>query len=137
MLGFGPPADRQARREWWRRQLQRQQQSGMTVAEFCRRHGIQPVTFYSWKRRFQDNAAAPAASFSMPQPRAKPLMRGVPPSDAAFVPLAIVDASLGGLLEIEFGNLCTVRLKGTVDPKLLRVAIRAAGRLGGTTQGGD
>jgi hypothetical protein len=30
-----------------------------------------------------------------------------------------------------------VRLKGTVDPKLLRVAIRAAGRLGGTTQGGD
>jgi Transposase len=137
MLGFGPPADRQARREWWRRQLQRQQQSGMTVAEFCRRHGIQPVTFYSWKRRFQDNAAAPAASFPMPQPQAKPLTRGVRPSDAAFVPVAIVDASLGGLLEIEFGNLCTVRLKGTVDPKLLRVAIRAAGRLGGTTQGGD
>jgi transposase-like protein len=137
MLGFGPPVDRQARREWWRRQLQRQQQSGMTVAEFCRRHGIQPVTFYSWKRRFQDNAAAPAASFPMPQPQAKPLTRGVPPSDAAFVPLAIVDASGGGLLEIEFGNACTVRLKGTVDPRLLRVAIRAAGRLGGTTQGGD
>jgi hypothetical protein len=94
-----------------------------------------------WSRRaltrFQDNAAAPAASFPMPQPQAKPLTRGVPPSDAAFVPLAIVDASGGGLLEIEFGNACTVRLKGTVDPKLLRVAIRAAGRLGGTTQGGD
>jgi hypothetical protein len=139
MLGFGPPADRQARREWWRRQVQRQQQSHITVAEFCRRHGIQPVTFYSWKRRFQDSSAAPAASCPMPQPQAKPLTSGAPHSGAAFVPVSIVDASAsaGGLLEIEFGNDCTVRLKGTVDPKLLRVAIRAAGRLGGTTQGGD
>jgi hypothetical protein len=24
MVGFGPPANRQARREWWRRQIQRQ-----------------------------------------------------------------------------------------------------------------
>jgi Transposase len=137
MLGFGPPVDRQARREWWRRQIQRQQESQMTVAEFCRRHGIQPVTFYSWKRRFQDNSAAPAASSPTPQARAKPLTRGVPPSGAAFVPVSIVDASVGGLLEIEFGNACTVRLKGAVDPKLLRVAIRAAGRLSGTTPGGD
>ena len=92
MLGFGPPADRQARREWWRRQLQRQQQSQMTVAEFCRRHCILAVTFYSWKRRFQDNAAAPAASHPMPQPQATPLARAVPPSDDASVPVSIVDA---------------------------------------------
>jgi hypothetical protein len=137
MLGFGPPVDRQARREWWRRQIQRQQQSPMTVAEFCRRHGIQPVTFYSWKRRFQDEATAPAALPPMPQPHASPLTRGVPPSDAPFVPVSIVDAGGGGLLEIEFANACTLRLKGTVDPRLLRVAIRAAGCLGGTTQGGD
>lgn len=137
MLGFGPPADRQGRREWWRRQVQRQQESSTTVAEFCRRRGIQPVTFYSWKRRFQDNAAAPAASCPMARPEAKPLMRSVPPSGAAFVPVSIVDTSAGGLLEIEFGNACTVRLKGAIDPELLRVAIRAAGRLGGTTPGGD
>jgi hypothetical protein len=137
MLGFGPPVERQARREWWRHQIQRQQQSQVTAAEFCRRHGIHPVTFYSWKRRFQDEATAPAASGPMPQPRAKPLTRGVPSSGAAFVPVSIVGASVGGLLEIEFGNACTVRLKGAVDPKLLRVAIRAAGRLGGMTQGGD
>jgi hypothetical protein len=137
MLGFGPPADPQARREWWRRQIQRQQQSHLTVAEFCRRHGLHTVTFYSWKRRFQDNAAAPAASGPRPQPQAKPHTGGVTPAGAAFVPVSILDTSAGGLLEIEFGNACTVRLKGTVDPKLLRVAIRAAGRLGGTTSGGD
>ncbi len=137
MLGFGPPADRQARREWWRRQVQRQQQSQMTVADFCRRYGIVPVTFYYWKRRIQDNVAAPATSVPMPQRQAQPHTRGVPPSGAAFVPVSIVDASGDGLLEIELGNACTVRLKGTVDPKLLRVAIRAAGCLSGTTQGGN
>jgi hypothetical protein len=137
MLGFGPPVDRQARREWWRRQIQQQQQSQMTVAEFCRRHGIHAVTFYAWKRRFQDNVAAPVASPPMPQPQASPLTRGVLSSGAPFVPVSIVAAGAGGLLEIEFGNACTVRLKGTIDPRLLRVAIRAAGRLRGTTQGGD
>jgi transposase-like protein len=135
MHGFGPPIDRQGRREWWRRQIQRQRESQMTVAEFCRRHGIQAVTFYSWKRRFQDEATA--ASGPMPQPRAKPMARGAASSGAAFVPVSIVDASMDGLLEIEFGNACTVRLKGAIDPKLLRVAICAAGRVGGTTQGGD
>jgi hypothetical protein len=109
----------------------------MTVAEFCRRQGIQPMTFYAWKRRFQDTSEAPAASRPMPQPQAKPLVRPNPTSSPAFVPVSIVDSSAGGLLEIEFGNACTVRLKGAVDPKLLRVAIRAAARLGGATQGGD
>ncbi len=136
MLGFGPPSDRQARREWWRRQIQRQQQSRMTVAEFCRRQGIQPVTFYSWKRRLQETSAAPAAAAPRPQPESKPLTRSNP-SLAPFVPVSVVDARASGLLEIELGNACTVRLQGAVDPKLLRVAIRTAARLGGATQGGD
>ena len=42
-----------------------------------------------------------------------------------------------GQLEIELANACVVRLKGAVDPKLLRIAIHAAGRLGGDGRGGD
>jgi hypothetical protein len=34
MVGFGPPPSRQARREWWRRQIQRQKVGRLTVAEF-------------------------------------------------------------------------------------------------------
>jgi hypothetical protein len=45
MVGFGPPASRQARREWWRRQIQRQKEGSLTVAEFCRRLGVSTVTF--------------------------------------------------------------------------------------------
>ena len=39
MVGFGPPASRKARREWWRRQIQRQQEGSLTVAESCGRLG--------------------------------------------------------------------------------------------------
>ena len=123
MLGFGPPAERQARREWWRRQIQRQQQSPLSVAEFCRRHDIKPVTFYSWRRRLQDPSASPTADG--PKPTAS----------AAFVPVSLVDAGSTGQLEIELGNACTVRLKGTVDPKLLRIAIRAAGQFDRAKEG--
>jgi hypothetical protein len=44
MVGFGPPASRQARREWWRRQIQRQQEGTLSIAEFCRRLGVSTVS---------------------------------------------------------------------------------------------
>jgi hypothetical protein len=58
-------------------------------------------------------------------------------STPAFLPVSILDAGAAGQLEIELANACVVRLKGAVDPGLLRIAIRAAGRLGGDGQGGD
>ena len=42
-----------------------------------------------------------------------------------------------GQLEIELANACIVRLKGAVDPELLRIAIHAAGRIDGDGRGGD
>jgi hypothetical protein len=44
MVGFGPPASRSARREGWRRQIQRQKEGSLSVAEFCRRLGVSTVT---------------------------------------------------------------------------------------------
>ena len=135
MLGFGPPASRTARREWWRRQIQRQNEGRQTVAEFCRRLGVSTVTFYAWKRRFRE---APPASPVLPdRPSARPMPEVNGASAPAFLPVSILDAGAAGQLEIELANACVVRLKGTVDPKLLRIAIRAAGRLGGNEQGGD
>jgi hypothetical protein len=55
----------------------------------------------------------------------------------AFVPVSIRDAGPIGQLEVALGNACVVRLTGIVDPRLLRVAIRAAGRLQGPEQGAD
>jgi transposase-like protein len=135
MVGFGPPASRPARREWWRRQIRRQQDGRLTVAEFCRRHGVSTVTFYAWKRRFRE--APPASPVHPDRPTARPLPEVNGASTPAFLPVSILDAGAAGQLEIELSNACIVRLKGAVDPELLRIAIRAAGRLGGDRRGGD
>ena len=135
MVGFGPPASRQARRQWWRRQIQRQEEGSLTVAEFCRRLGVSTVTFYAWKRRFRE--APPASPLVPERPSARPMPEANGASTPAFLPVSILDAGAAGQLEIELANACVVRLKGAVDPELLRIAIHAAGRLGGDGRGGD
>jgi transposase-like protein len=135
MVGFGPPASRQARREWWRRQIRRQTEGNLTVAEFCRRLGVSTVTFYAWKRRFRE--AAPASPRVREGPSARPMHEANGASTPAFLPVSIRDAGAAGHLEIELANACIVRLKGAVDPQLLRIAIRAAGQLGGDRRGGE
>jgi Transposase len=134
MLGFGPPANRQARQEWWRRQIQRQKEGRLSVAEFCRRLGVSTVTFYAWKRRFRE--APPAAPLLPERPAAKPPTANGAPTPA-FLPVSILDAGPHGQLEIELPNACVVRLTGAVDPVLLRIAIRAAGRLGSGARGAE
>jgi transposase-like protein len=135
MVGFGPPASRQARREWWRRQIQRQTEGRLNVTEFCRRLGVNTVTFYAWKRRFREAPTASPLNAERPSARPIPVADGA--STPAFLPISIRDAGAAGHLEIELANACVVRLKGTVDPELLRIAIHAAGRLGGVQRGGD
>ena len=135
MVGFGPPAGCQARREWWRRQIRRQTECNLTVAEFCRRLGVSTVTFYAWKRRFRE--VPPAVPLGPERPSDRPMPESNGASPPAFLPVSILDASATGQLEIELANSCIVRLKGAVDPELLRIAIRAAGRLGGDGRGGD
>src|SRR5262245_22460222 len=135
MVGFGPPASRQARREWWRHQIQRQQDGRLTIAAFCRRLGVSTVTYYSWKRRLRE--ATPALPLVPERPSARPMPEANGASTPAFLPVSILDAGTAGQVEIELANACIVRLKGAVDPELLRIAIHAAGRLGGGGRGGD
>ena len=135
MVGFGPPASRQARREWWRRQIQRQHDGSLTVAEFCRRLGVSTVTFYAWKRRFRE--APPAFPLDPERPSDRPMPESNGASTPTFLPVSILDAGPAGQLEIELANACIVRLKGAIDPELLRVAIHAAGWLGGDGRGGE
>jgi transposase-like protein len=135
MVGFGPPASRQARRRWWRRQIQRQKDGSLTVAEFCSRLGVSTVTFYAWKRRFRE--APPAPPLVPDRASARPLPEANGASTPAFLPVSILHAGPAGQLEIELANACIVRLKGAIDPELLRIAIHAAGRLGGDGRGGE
>ena len=132
MLGFGPPANRRARQEWWRRQIQRQQDGSLSIAEFCRRLGVSTVSFYAWRRRLRETP--PNSPLMSERPSVKPSIANGAPTPA-FLPVSILNAGPHGQLEIALANACVVRLAGSVDPELLRVAIRAAGRLGNGERG--
>src|SRR5947208_4950414 len=115
MLGFGPPADRRARQEWWRRQIQRQQDGSLSIAEFCRRLGVSTVTFYAWKRRFSEAAPASPLNLERPSARSMPEANGAP--TPAFLPVSILNAGAAGQLQIELATPCGVRVKAAVDPE--------------------
>jgi hypothetical protein len=97
--------------------------------------GITTRMFYYWKKRVREaegNCGQRGAARESSGPAAVPA-RDVA---ASFVPVSIQDAGPAGQLEIALANACVVRLVGDVDPKLLRVAIRAAGQLDSPRQGG-
>jgi Transposase len=39
--------------ETWRKRIERQRQSGVTVGEFCGREGVSQASFYLWKRKLR------------------------------------------------------------------------------------
>ena len=53
MVASDRPTSRHERREWWRRQLSRQQSENVSVSDFCRQLGVSITTFYYWKKRVQ------------------------------------------------------------------------------------
>jgi len=42
---------RSNRVEYWRRMLAEHEQSGETIREFCRKHGVSDHSFYAWRKR--------------------------------------------------------------------------------------
>jgi hypothetical protein len=65
-------------RERWRRIIAQQQNSGLSVAEFCRRQQVPASSFFAWKRRLAREAHAAGPAFvqlepvSVPQPGSEP-----------------------------------------------------------------
>jgi transposase-like protein len=126
--------DHHSRLDWWRRQIQRQQNANLAVAQFCRQLGVSATTFYYWKRRVQEVSGAPFGRVSAKH-SSRHSTRSADASTANFLPVSIIEPSAGTQLEIELANACVVRLKGAIDPTLLRAAITAAGQLDGSREG--
>ena len=58
-MARGPRRDRK-KEEFWRRRLEAQAGSGLSIRAWCRRHGVQESAFYWWRTRLaQRDAAAP------------------------------------------------------------------------------
>ena len=43
-------------REFWETALREQGQSGCSVGDYCREKGLEPVTFYAWRKRLGEAA---------------------------------------------------------------------------------
>ena len=44
----------------WKKQIERQPSSGLTISEFCRRERISEANFYHWKRKLKGKASRQA-----------------------------------------------------------------------------
>jgi len=42
-----------ARQDAWRQRIERQRESGRSIAEFCRSEGISQASFHTWKRKLR------------------------------------------------------------------------------------
>lgn len=129
MVASDRPMSRQERREWWRRQLCRQQSENVSVTDFCRQLGVSITTFYYWKKRVHVVSSSLPAQVVAERP-SHPLAVA-----ASFVPVSIGDRRASTHLEIELANACFVRLEGVIDSSLLQAAIVAAGQLHGSGRG--
>jgi hypothetical protein len=115
------------REESWRATLQRRQESGLTVREFCRRQQLSEAAYYFWQReigrrdrkpRLPPRRERPKASVARTKAGRRP-MTPLP----LFQELAVVDgrwrSGTDGWLEIVLPDGCRVRVPAEVDRGLL------------------
>lgn len=115
------------REEFWRATLQRRQESGLTVREFCRHQQLSEAAYYFWQReiarrdrkpRLPPRCARPKASVARTKAGRQPMMP-LP----LFQELAVVDGrwhhGTDHRLEIVLPDGCQVRVPVEVDRALL------------------
>jgi putative transposase len=72
----------------WREMVDRQEQSGLTVAQFCEREGIKSASLYGWRSRLREGPKDAAAPQAMPK---KPKHREA--SSSGFIDLGALGSS--------------------------------------------
>lgn len=50
------------REAMWRRRIEEQPRSGMSIRAFCRREGMTEPSFYDWRRRLKESSRAAGAT---------------------------------------------------------------------------
>jgi len=44
-------------RRFWQMAIELQHESGLSISEFCRREGLQPASYYAWRRKLNQVSA--------------------------------------------------------------------------------
>jgi|HubBroStandDraft_1064217.scaffolds.fasta_scaffold129658_3 transposase-like protein len=115
-MALHPDASKQKR---WLELIGRwQQQSQLTIREFCERHQVSEASFFSWRRVLRqrgllDEPAAPKAAKSTPQ-------------SPAFVKLTPVgpEPTAASAVELVLGDRRVLRVRPGFDAELLLELVR-------------
>ena len=100
---------REDRAAGWRKIVEKQAESGMSAAAFCREHHVNVHRFYSWRRRFNHQATTD---------QTKGFFELVPVSERR---------EQGGIL-IHLGNNLSIEIHPGFDPSTLRLAMETLSR---------
>jgi transposase len=95
------------REQSWRRHIDRQGASGLSIRDYCDRHGLQEHSFYSWRRTIAERDRHDKAT------------PGQPP---AFLPVAVVETPSrrhDSPIDIRLADGRRVRVRAGCDRALL------------------
>ena len=104
------PRPSEERRSYWRAAIELQQESGLSVRQFCRQEGLSEPSFYAWRRRLA-NPTEPAVC----QDDHKP----------TFVPVEITAGEYEAALVVELVTGTTLRVHEGCSPELLRTTLES------------
>lgn len=109
------------REQRWRKLVDRQAGSGLSIREYCLKEGVSQPSFFAWRRRFREEGGQGVS--------ARP--SGGRLDDAGgheFIPLRLVEPH--SVLEILHPLGCRIRVTGEVDCQALRQVLDALDRRG-------
>ena len=91
----------------WRRRLERQSKSGLSISEFCRREKLSAHTFHVWRRKLAGRTAgAPAAQLG----RRRRVASAASPGPAGFWQLPLVAAPQSLWIELSLADGTVLRV---------------------------
>ena len=120
--GNRTPSARAHREEHWRRILARQQQSGLTRVEFCRREGVKASALSWWSGELRRRGQVHPRKASVPKARPKRPRRSV------FVPVRVIEAAApasASAMEVVTRGGHIIRLQPGFDSATLRRVVAA------------
>ncbi len=116
---------------YWRSVLERQQESGLSVRQFCREHQISEASFHGWKRKIagldREAVASPEGS-GQGRPAARQVAKQTD-SAAVFIPVH-VSASASSVLELVHPRGHVLRVPAVFDEGSLRQVLNVLDQQG-------
>ena len=91
---------------------------GAVAKVVAERHGISTGLLYTWRKQMLTTAMAGFVQVEVPPEAPAPMLAaaGDPPAE----PARVLDATAGGVIEVQWSSGVRVGVRGSVDVKLLR-----------------